>query len=63
VPTGTLPSIAHSIYDERRFADVSILPDALEDAGCSDAQILEHCREARMHARGCWAVDLGLGLT
>jgi hypothetical protein len=35
-----------------------ILGDALEDAGCSDAEILEHRRSATEHVRGCWVVDL-----
>jgi fatty acid-binding protein DegV len=30
---------------------------ALEDAGCSDAAILTHCREPGEHVRGCWVVD------
>jgi len=38
-----------------------ILADALEDAGCTDAAILEHCRGPGPHVRGCWVVDLILG--
>jgi hypothetical protein len=39
-----------------------ILADALQDAGCEDAQILAHCRDAgAAHVRGCWVVDLVLG--
>jgi hypothetical protein len=53
--------IAQSIYDARRFADLPILADALEDAGCADAAILEHCRSGGEHVRGCWVVDLLLG--
>jgi hypothetical protein len=58
---GGVPKIAHSIYDARRFADLPILADALEDAGCNDRQILDHCRSAGEHVRGCWVVDLLLG--
>jgi hypothetical protein len=57
----TVPKIAQSIYDARRFADLPILADALEDAGCADAAILEHCRSGGEHVRGCWVVDLLLG--
>src|SRR5262249_9044924 len=32
--------IAESLYDERRFEDLPILADALEDAGCDNADIL-----------------------
>jgi hypothetical protein len=39
-------------------AAMPILADALEDAGCSDPRLLEHCRQAKPHARGCWVMDL-----
>ena len=38
-----------------------ILADALQDAGCEDADILGHCRSGGPHVRGCWVVDLVLG--
>jgi len=53
--------IAGSIYWERRFQDLPILADALEEAGCTDADILNHCRQPGEHVRGCWVVDLLLG--
>ena len=37
--------------------DVRVLPvlaDALEDAGCRDADLLGHCRWPGEHVRGCW---------
>ena len=37
------------------------LADALEDAGCNNRDILEHCRQPAEHVRGCWVVDLLLG--
>jgi hypothetical protein len=55
--------IAQRIYDERAFADLPILADALEEAGCSSTELLAHCRHPGPHARGCWAVDLILGKT
>jgi len=58
---GTIPKIAQAIYDERAFDRMPILADALEDAGCDDADILRHCREPGEHVRGCWVVDLLLG--
>lgn len=36
--------LAQPLYDDRRFEDLPILADALEDAGCHDADILAHCR-------------------
>lgn len=45
-------------FDAGRLA---ILADALEEAGCTDADILSHCRSPGPHVRGCWVVDLILG--
>jgi hypothetical protein len=58
---GAVRNLARVIREEARFADLPILGDALEDAGCADEQILAHCRESVGHARGCWVVDLLLG--
>ena len=53
--------LAQVIYDERAFDRLPILADALEDAGCENADILNHCRHPGEHMRGCWVVDLLLG--
>jgi hypothetical protein len=58
---GTIPKVAQAIYDERAFDRLPILADALEDAGCENVEILNHCREPGEHVRGCWMVDLLLG--
>jgi hypothetical protein len=55
---GTLVKFAQAVYDGRRFDDLPILADALEDAGCPDEDLLRHCRGAGPHVRGCWVVDL-----
>jgi hypothetical protein len=34
------------------------LADALQNAGCEDADVLAHCRSTGPHVRGCWVVDL-----
>jgi hypothetical protein len=57
----TVRRIAQAIYDERAFDRMPILADALEDAGCTDRAILDHCRGEGQHVRGCWIVDLILG--
>ena len=59
--TPTVLGMARAIYTERRFEDLPILADALEDAGCTDAALLDHCRGPGPHVRGCWVVDLLLG--
>ena len=55
---GTVPNLAQTIYDDRRFDLLPILADALEEAGCDSADILAHCRGPGPHVRGCWVVDL-----
>lgn len=52
---------AESIYQERAFDQLPILADALEDAGCNNADILNHCRHPGEHVRGCWVIDLLTG--
>jgi hypothetical protein len=58
---GTIMKIAQAIYDERAFDRMSILADALEEAGCTNPDMLNHCRQPGEHVRGCWVVDLLLG--
>jgi hypothetical protein len=50
--------MARETYAERRYRDLPILADALEDAGCADATLLAHLRGPGPHACGCWALDL-----
>jgi hypothetical protein len=57
----TVSKLAQSIYDDRAFDRLPILADALEEAGCDNADILQHCRQPGEHVRGCWVVDLLLG--
>ena len=53
----TTRKLAEAIYDERAFDHLPILADALEDAGCADADLLGHLRGPGLHVRGCWALD------
>jgi hypothetical protein len=59
--SGVCFQIAQEIYKERLFDQLPILGDALEEAGCTDADILNHCRQPGEHVRGCWILDLLLG--
>lgn len=59
--TPNVQAVAQGIFDEARFADMPQLAAALEQAGCTDTDILAHCRGPGPHVRGCWAVDLILG--
>ena len=58
---GAAVKIAQEIYDRRRFEELPILADALEDAGCDERAALDHCRGPGPHVRGCWVLDLVLG--
>ena len=53
--------IAKGIYQNRLFDQLPILADALEEAGCNDPDILNHCRQPSEHVRGCWLLDVLLG--
>ena len=59
--TSTVTALAEQMYESRDFSLMPILGDALQDAGCENADILAHCRGEGPHARGCWVVDLLLG--
>jgi hypothetical protein len=50
-------TIASQAYQREEFADLPVLADALEDAGCDDRNLLAHLRAATPHHRGCWALD------
>jgi hypothetical protein len=58
---GTVPMLARAIYSDHAFKRLPVLADALEDAGCTDAELLGHLRGPGPHVRGCWALDLLLG--
>jgi hypothetical protein len=63
--TPAVLSLAQAAYDERILpsghldADrLAVLSDSLEEAGCTDAQILSHLRgPSGPHVRGCWVLD------
>ncbi len=63
--TPSVVALVHAVYDNRNLpsgtlenASLAILAGALEDAGCDNADILNHCRQPGVHVRGCWVVDL-----
>jgi hypothetical protein len=58
--TDTAVALARQMYEARDFSALPILADALQDAGCHTAEILDHCRGPGPHVRGCWVVDLVL---
>jgi hypothetical protein len=65
---GTVVNLAHLAYAERVLPSgtldptrLAVLADALEDAGCTDPDLLGHLRSPGPHTRGCWALDPCLG--
>jgi len=59
--TSTAIALARQMYEARDFSAMPVLADALQDAGCENADILDHCRGDGPHVRGCWVLDLVLG--
>ena len=66
--TPQVVALAQAAYDERELpagtldaGGFAVLADALEEAGCADPALLNHCRRPGVHVRGCWMVDLLLG--
>ena len=64
----TVINLAEAAYDERVMPSgeldterLAVLSDALEEARCDDADILDHLRGPGPHVRGCWVIDLLLG--
>jgi hypothetical protein len=49
--------LAQAIYEERRFQDLPVLADALEDGGCTNTDLLSHFRGPGPHVLGCWGLD------
>jgi hypothetical protein len=65
---GTVPRLAQAAYEHRHLpagtldnGRLAVLADALEDAGCADADLLGHLRGPGPPVRGCWALDRLLG--
>jgi uncharacterized membrane protein len=58
---GAARRVAQAAYDSRDLADLPVVADALEEAGCDERALLGHLRSPGPHVRGCWALDLVLG--
>jgi hypothetical protein len=66
-PTWRIPAVlalAQAAYDNRILSAstldperLAVLADALEESGCTDADILGHLRGPGPHVRGCFALD------
>jgi hypothetical protein len=66
--TPQVVALAQAAYEQRELpagaldpARLAVLADALEEAGCDQADVLAHLRGPGPHVRGCWVLDLLLG--
>jgi len=57
----TVRLLADGIHSNQAYDRLPILADALEEAGCDNAELLNHCRGPGPHVLGCWALDLVRG--
>jgi hypothetical protein len=67
--TPDVVALARTAYDERHLPRgeldlhrLAVLADDLEEAGAT-GNLVEHLRSPGPHVRGCWALDLVLGLS
>jgi hypothetical protein len=65
---GIILKMANAIYENRELPSghlepsrLAVLADALEEAGVTDADLLQHLRDHGPHVRGCHVLDLILG--
>jgi hypothetical protein len=65
---GLIATLAQAAYEDRKLPEgilrsdrLAVLADAVEEAGCTDAQLLGHLRGPGPHVRGCHALDALLG--
>jgi hypothetical protein len=49
---------ARSIANNRSFQNLPQLADYLEEAGCTNQDLLGHCRAPGPHVSGCWVLGL-----
>jgi exosortase len=55
---GIVLRLARAIAEEGNYNALPILADALEEAGCTDADILGHCRSCGRDVQRSWVVNL-----
>ncbi|HEY1190375.1 MAG TPA: hypothetical protein VGE74_22265 [Gemmata sp.] len=55
--TPTVVALARAAHADRAFELMPVLGDALQDAGCSSPEVLDHCYGPGPHVSGCWLLD------
>jgi hypothetical protein len=57
-------ALARQMHETGDFRAMPILADALQEAGCGEPAVLDHCRAPSVtHARGCWVLARVLNLS
>lgn len=55
---GCIRAMADGILTRRLFDCMPILADALQDAGCEESLLLDHCRANANHIANCWVLKM-----
>jgi len=55
---GAVVALAEKIEQQFAWKELPSLADYLQLAGCTDEQMLAHCRQSSEHIYQCWVVDL-----
>ncbi len=55
--TSVVRELATAIARDRSFDELPVLGDALEAAGCTDRELLDHCQQPGEHGDRCWVLD------
>ncbi len=54
--TEAVQTLARHLRAQEAFDRMAVLADALEQAGCDDPIILNHCRRCPAHYPDCWVI-------
>lgn len=59
--TNDIDELAREIHANSDYERLPALGNAMRAAGCTNAEMLNHCSSEETHVRGCWVIDLLLG--
>ena len=59
--TTQVKQLGLAIYEDGTYDLLTLLADAIEEAGCTQPDLLAHLRGPGPRFRGCWALDVVLG--
>jgi hypothetical protein len=55
---GAVVKLAQQIHQQHSWNELPLLAQALEQAGCADKKILDHCLHPPEHSNNCWVVEV-----